>query len=176
MINQNVRTWKRFLIFKHSRSLSFHRTCVPSCPLGWTLPTFWFAHREGLEPPSYWLTASRFTNYSTTDAKKRIQVWSLIPTHPDSISTIILYVSENDLISVLPTTGTWTIPNRTLRAAYYASLNPTQHKSLTKCVQWLQETLRFHFLHCWPSWIWTNQRRVMTQHLLFQYSSQYVPF
>jgi len=58
---------------------------------------------------------------------------SLILTHPDSISTAMLYVSENDLISVLPTTGTLIIPNRTLRAASYATLNPTQHKSLTKC-------------------------------------------
>ena len=37
---------------------------------------------------------------------------------------------------------------RTLRAAYYASLNPTQHKSLTKCVQWLRETLRFRLSIC----------------------------
>jgi len=60
-----------------------------------------------------------------------------------------------------------------LRAASYATLNPTRHKSYTKCAWWLRETLRFHLSICWLRRIWTIQRRVMTQHLLFQYSSQW---
>ena len=36
------------------------------------------AYREGFEPPSRWLTASRFTNYSTTDTLGVI-VWSYLP-------------------------------------------------------------------------------------------------
>jgi len=36
---------------------------------------------------------------------------SLLLTHPDSIATAILYVSENEMISVLPITGT--VPSQT---------------------------------------------------------------